>query len=296
LRKNLISESVKSVSTPPAPTQPILLANSYDFLTDNQTFLDIGYLVYRECTPEWRVKDRLGYFNYWDITYLTKGAARYTIDGIPYELTAGDLLCFPAGHSREAISYPDNLMNCFAVNFSLKSIDNTKKVSIPLPLVSHIGLREDIIQLFNEMLLTWANPKPLYIFKLRALFMLILHRCMETVQYNISSTVNDTRIQKVLRYISSHYSEKITVKKMAELCNLNTVYFGSLFKQETGMTLLQYLTKIRIRYAEEFLRSGELRVNEVAERCGFSDIFYFYRHFKTIFGIAPSACIPRKSG
>ena len=268
--------------------------NSHNFLANERIVPNIGYLVFRECSPEWKIKDRLGIFNYWDLTYLIKGAAQYKIDGKIYNLSAGDLLCLPPGHQREAHTYPDNLMHCFAANFSLNSFDNQKPAVIPLPLVSHIGLREDIIQLFNELIFTWINPQPLYIFKVQALFMLILHRFMETAIYNINTSVSDTRIQRVLRYINSRYSEKITVKKMANLCNLNTVYFGTLFKQETGMTMLHYLTKTRIKYAENFLRSGEFRVSEAAERCGFSDIFHFYRHFKQICGIAPSDCIPKK--
>ena len=270
---------------------------THDFhssVLDDWIVPEIGYLVYRECTPEWKIKDRLGVFNYWDVTYVVKGCAHYTIDGKNYDLNTGDLLCFPPGHSREAKTRSDNLMHCFAVNFSLRSLEEGKPAFIPLPLVSHIGLREDIIQLFNELVFTWINPQPLYAFKVRALFMLILHRFMETVLYNTNSTVSDSRIQRVLRFIATHYPEKITVKEMAKLCSLDPIYFGALFKQETGMTMLQYLAKTRIKYAENFLRSGEYRVNEVAERCGYSDIYHFYKHFKRMYGIAPSASIPKK--
>ena len=255
---------------------------------------DIGYLVFRESTPDWHIKDKQGIFNAWDMTYFIEGAACYTIDGKPYELAAGDLLCLPPHQKREAHTYPDRLMHCYAANFKLKGLSGAEQPVIPLPLVSHIGIREDIIQLFNELLITWMYPQPMHLFKARALFMLILHRFMETALFNINTSVSDSRVQKALRHISSHYSEKITVKKMAQLCNLNEVYFGNLFKRETGMTLLQCLMVTRIRYAENFLRSGKFRVNEAAEQCGFSDIFHFYKHFKEIVGVAPSSCIPKK--
>jgi len=267
----------------------------YSPVIDDQIIPEIGYLVYRECTPEWIIKQRLPVFHYWDITYVTQGRARYIIDGVNYDLSTGDLLCAPPGHTREARTFPDNLMHCFAVNFSLRSFEEGKPAIIPLPMVSHIGLREDIIQLFNELVFTWINPQPLYTFKIRALFMLILHRFMETALYNTNSTVRDSRIQKVLRFIATNYPEKITVKKMANLCNLDPIYFGTLFKRETGMTMLQYLIKTRIKYAENFLRSGEFRVSEAAERCGYNDIYHFYKHFKRIYRISPSSCIPRKS-
>jgi AraC-like DNA-binding protein len=265
-----------------------------DFLSDERIIPQIGYIVSRECTPQWAIKDRLGVFNWWDLTYVTKGKAKYIIDGKDYILEEGDLLCFPPGHSRLANTFPDNLMHCFAVNFNLIGFGSDEPATIPLPLVSHIGLREDIIQLFNELVYTWIYPQPLYAFKVRSLFMLILHRFMETALYNINSSVSDSRVRMVLRYIATHYPEKITVKDMANLCGLDAVYFGALFKRESGMTVLQYVAKTRIRYAENFLRSGDFRVTEVAERCGYTDSFHFFKQFKQITGVAPSNFIPKK--
>ena len=262
----------------------------------DQIIPDIGYTVYRECTPDWKIKDKQKIYDGWDMTYAVKGVACYSINGVPHELKAGDLLCLPPGNKRAAKTSEDNLMHCFAVNFKLKNHDINQPAVIPLPLISHIGIREDIMQIFHDLIFTWINHQPLYKVKVHGLFMLLLHRFMETAIYATNSTVNDTRIRKVLRHISSHFSDKITVKNMASLCNLNTVYFGTLFKQETGMSMLQYLTKTRIKYAENLLRSGGFRVHEAAERCGFSDINHFYRHFKHICGFAPSDCIPKKTG
>jgi AraC-like DNA-binding protein len=285
-------------NTPPPPqSNPQKISTSdfnHDSISDEKIFPEIGYLVFRECTPDWKIKDRLGVFNFWDLTYLTQGSACYTIDGTRYDLNAGDLICLPPGHSREAKTWPERLMHCFAVNFSLKSLESGKTAAIPLPLISHIGIREDIIQLFNELVFTWIHPQPLYEFKVRALFMLILHRFLETALFSINSSVSNSHVRMVLRHIAAHYPEKITVEGMGRLCNLSPVYLGALFRRETGMTIHQYLAKTRIKYAENFLRSGEFRVSEAAERCGYGDIFHFYKHFKLICGISPSMCIPRK--
>ena len=91
--------------------------------------------------------------------------------------------------------------------------------------------------------------------------------------------------------MSSHYSEPLTVQKMAELVNLSDMYFGCLFKQETGMSFRKFLTMIRMNRAEEMLYSGEYKVNEIADACGFSDVFYFSRLFKETRGFAPSNAI-----
>jgi AraC-like DNA-binding protein len=251
--------------------------------------------VFRECTAEWKIKDRLGVFNWWDLTYLISGKARYTIDGVAYDLEAGDLLCLPPGHSREARTWQDSLMRCFAVNFSLINLKAANESALlPLPLISHVGVREDIIQLYRELDFVWMDHQALYRFKSRALFILILHRFFELILYNTDSVVVDSRIKETLRYIAQHYTKKLSVRQMAGMVNLSPVYFGALFRRETGMIMSHYLIKTRVRYAENLLKSGEFRVNEVAERCGYNDIFHFYRQFKRICGVSPSDCIPKK--
>jgi YesN/AraC family two-component response regulator len=91
-----------------------------------------------------------------------------------------------------------------------------------------------------------------------------------------------------------HFSEPLRVGALADLVGLHRVYFGALFKKQTGITVNRYITRTRVRYAENMLRSGEYRVQEVAEKCGYNDIYSFYKNFKAAMGIAPSKCIPKR--
>jgi YesN/AraC family two-component response regulator len=161
-------------------------------------------------------------------------------------------------------------------------------------MVNHIGLRQDIIGMFRDLTLCWNERQPGYILKARALLMLILHRLSEIIVNDVDSAPGDYRINRVTRYISAHYAEKLTVKDLARQVNLDDVYFGFLFKRETGMTVHQYMTKARVLNAENMLQSGDYKIHEVAELCGFSDIFHFYKAFKSLRGFPPSKCIPRK--
>jgi AraC-like DNA-binding protein len=164
---------------------------------------------------------------------------------------------------------------------------------LPFPLVSHIGLRKDLVHLFRELAYTWLDRQSGYAIKTQALFLLIIHRLYEILVYNNKSETADYRIKKVTRYIMSHYTEKVLVSEMADLTGLSIGYFGTLFKQETGMTMNQYLVRIRLKIAEEMLNSGKYKVSEVADYCGYSDLVYFYKQFKQIYGVSPSQCLPK---
>jgi AraC-like DNA-binding protein len=253
---------------------------------------DIDYLVHRKCTPVWQITENV--FPEWDITYLTDGGARYVIDGAAYDLSAGDLLCVPPGHLRAAATFPDKLMNCFAVNFNLKKMEGGP-VGLPFPLISHIGLHENLIHLFRELVFIWLDRPPLHVLKSRAMFMLILHCLFELAVYNGDASGGDFRIKKIIRHITSRYAGRISVKEMASMVSLNPVYLGALFKQETGMTMNRYLIKTRIRNAETLLRGGKYTVREVALRCGYHDVFHFSRQFKQICGFPPLDCVPKKN-
>jgi AraC-like DNA-binding protein len=253
---------------------------------------DIQYLVYRKCTPEWRLKPH--FVSDYDVTYVTGGAARYTINGMHHELSSGSLLCLPEGTKKEAVTYPDRLMRCFSVNFKLKDTGGGI-VQPPFPLVKTIGSKDDIVRFFHELVFTWLDRQPGYAIKSRALLLLILHRLYELTVYHIDSTVGDHRIQESIRYIAQHYTERLTVKKLSVIAGLNAAYFGVLFKRETGVTVNRYVAKTRVRNAENMLQSGAYRVAEVAEYCGYGDTFHFYKQFKSIMGMPPSGCLPNVS-
>ena len=249
--------------------------------------------VYRKCNPDWHIQRYTA--SDFDITYVIKGSARYTINGESYELKAGDLLCLSKGDViREAVTHPHNLMQCYTIRF-------TEKYPMPgvardtlFPLVNHVGLRQDIVDLFRELTFRWSERQNGYIMKTQALLMLILCRLAEIILYDTNSAPGDFRVNKIIRYISMYYSEKLTVKKLARQVHLASDYFGQLFKRETGMMVHQYITQIRIQKAENMLQSGNYKIYEVAENCGFSDTFHFYKSFKALRGFPPSRCIPKK--
>ena len=252
----------------------------------------IFYLVFRKCPPDWRLRPH--FVDDYDMTYVIEGNARYTIDGKVHELGPGDLLYLTDGAEKQAITYPQKLMHCFSVNFN--SQYPSAQIIPPLfPTVSHIGQRQDVIDMFRELTISWTRQQNGYIMKTRALLMLILHRLSEILLYNINATSGDYRINKTANYIAMHYSDKLTVKHLAKQVNLDEAYFGHLFKHETGMTVHQYITQVRVRNAENMLQSGNYKIHEVGEHCGFSDVFHFYKSFKALRGFPPSRCLPKNN-
>ena len=121
--------------------------------------------------------------------------------------------------------------------------------------------------------------------------MLIVCRYYEIILFKEYPMIIDARINKAVRYITDNYFEDLTIEKVSEVTGLHPNYFGVLFKDSTGLSFRQFLTAIRINYAENLLKGGLHNITEVAARCGFTDVCYFSRVYKKTRGIPPSKAI-----
>ncbi len=238
----------------------------------------------RRCYPDWIISERRNSFH--DLTFVVGGKACYIVNGKEHIVEAGDMIYVPAGSVRAAYTFKDQPMHAYPFNFHWAEPNN--HIPLPFGIVTKNMITKEILDYIREFKQVWMNQQPLYTVQARAIFELIIHRLLINY-YRKSTNIIDLRIKKVMSYISDHYSENITITEMAEMVGLHPVYFGKLFKQNTGLTFKEYVNRIRINNAEMMLSSGDFTVTETAERCGFSDIFYFSNLFKSLKGYPPSA-------
>ena len=90
-------------------------------------------------------------------------------------------------------------------------------------------------------------------------------------------------------YIEEHYGDPgISVGSVAQALNISEGHLSHVFKRETGMTILGYLTRQRIHAAQSLLLTRNFKVYEVCEKVGYRDITYFSSTFKKITGVSPT--------
>lgn len=108
--------------------------------------------------------------------------------------------------------------------------------------------------------------------------------------YLKKSEVNNTRkiVQLVIHYIEDHYNEPITLSDAANVVYLNPTYLCKLFKSGTGLTFTKYIMHHRIAKAIEFMADPKLKIYEIAELAGYSDVQYFTKIFKAVKGMSPT--------
>ncbi|MFV0416919.1 MAG: helix-turn-helix domain-containing protein [Chthoniobacterales bacterium] len=99
----------------------------------------------------------------------------------------------------------------------------------------------------------------------------------------------DARVRHAIDVLAKASQEEISVPDLAKVCGMSVSRLAHLFREQTGMAPRQYLEEVRLQRAMQLLRSGGMRVGEVADECGFASAFYFSNRFRRKFGQSPSA-------
>jgi len=104
---------------------------------------------------------------------------------------------------------------------------------------------------------------------------------------NKANTSQDLLLKPAIEYIADNYTKKITIRQLANVCNISESYFSRLFSKCFGKNVTDYINDTRISKAKVLLSNPEVTVNYIARFCGYEDSSYFIKRFKKITGVTP---------
>jgi len=93
---------------------------------------------------------------------------------------------------------------------------------------------------------------------------------------------------RVLTYLSQQTDTDFNSKSLSDHLKLNYNYLSTTFKQQTGQSIIEVHTKLRMNKAIDLMQNTSMNVSEMSERLGYKNPFYFSRVFKKVMGEAPS--------
>lgn len=96
-----------------------------------------------------------------------------------------------------------------------------------------------------------------------------------------------TQIRPAIDYIHAHYDEPITLTEIAKASHLSISRLAHLFKEQMGITPIDYTTGVRIERAQELLLGTDQSCTEICFEAGYTNHSYFTRTFKTLVGMTP---------
>ncbi len=145
----------------------------------------------------------------------------------------------------------------------------------------------ELSHLFEKIHVRWISKKTGFYADCMSLFYEIIKKIQ--IHNKIYSTnSNKNKIEPSYNYMIEHFCEQdFDYKKMCSESSLSYDYFKELFIKQYGTSPVKYVTKLRIEKAEELLITGLYSVTEIAEMCGFENVYYFSNVFKKYTGVSP---------
>lgn len=114
----------------------------------------------------------------------------------------------------------------------------------------------------------------------------IFYELFNTI-FNTIEVTTDTTTLNIIKYIDENALSDLTLNQVAENFNLSEQHISRLLKQNSNIRFKSYITKIKLEKAKELLIEPDCRVNEVAEKIGYSNVNSFIRVFKKEIGVTP---------
>lgn len=154
------------------------------------------------------------------------------------------------------------------------------------------GENETIWYVFINILKEFYDKQSGQDTAIRAYMLLLfneLTRNYETyLEDHVVSTVDTSISQDLIAYIDQHY-RTITLNEMAKSFNYNPDYLGKQIKKYTGYTFKDLVKRRKLKEAAKLLRNTDEPILEILEKIHYSNASYFYRQFKSEYGMTPDA-------
>lgn len=223
--------------------------------------------------------------DYHIVAMILGGSAKYRMSKKSFTVQKGDVLFFRQGahYNAKVISQEpwEHIVIAFRTQGELNEFlpDGATKVSHG----NRFG------ELFRQAYKVWSECGIGYKIQAKALIHQIL---FALIQENVSHLIgNDSALQALKAasdYVEQNYREKITVEELATLSGYSPSHFTRMFTRVYDTSPIQYVNQIRIMHAKNLLRTGQYTIAQIAQECGFSNVYYFTRCFKQVTGTTPA--------
>lgn len=245
------------------------------------------------------------------IFYMFSGCGKILTDTGVFNMDEGDILIIPSGKKYQLMASQNRIIY-IGINFDYTQINVDKTIPIPPePAIKHnpsLNLENIIfdVDIFNnithikrknKLSSTFVDIEREYATKLLYFENIISYKlcgiifeCARSVNENTHNN-NGEISNTVMGFINENFNKNITYKSIGNEFNLHPNYISKLIKAATGMPLHQYLINSRVYHSIQLLNQKKYTISEIAEKCGFCDIYHYSKAFKNVMGVPPSKYI-----
>ncbi|MDF2721798.1 MAG: transcriptional regulator, AraC family [Paenibacillus sp.] len=224
------------------------------------------------------------------VIYMLKGTGHFWIDGRQTEATKGQIVLFHPNERQEYAYAGKNGPELYWIHFSgYGALQWLETVGLSEKRIYDVGKDPQAIELYKKIMIELQIKAPLfqsavdsYTMSLMSLF----GRKASLVQ-KPEAYVKDPSILQVMTEMHADCTKKWTVDDIAKQCGLSPNRVMHKFKEQTGSSVIGYLTRIRMDKAKDMLLNTSLSIKEISHLIGYDNQLYFSRLFHKTESLSP---------
>lgn len=234
--------------------------------------------------------------SFYQIWYVIEGEAEYYLNGRTMKISVGDLIFMPPGTMHELPVMCDGLLRYVDVKFLIED-EELRKECEKLPLVMRLddkSVTDSILKCREYWYERGQYSREISKLVFEQIVLQILQIQMsqgkkQQLWIPVKKNMENLRgvAADIAHYIDSHYAEEFTLENLADALRYNKAYLCKLFKDATGLTIINYLNYVRISRAYDLICYTSNSMSHISLMVGFSSVHYFARMFKKICGMPP---------
>ncbi len=220
-----------------------------------------------------------------EIIYHFNGKSTVHFNGKTLYVKENTIRFLPKGENREYVVEKEEFGECIDICFDTDIPLSDEAFTINISDNTIVG------NLFKKLFSVWVSKDEGYYFECISL----LYKIFAELQKQNYIPQNQYNLLKpAIEYIEENFLDsKISVTYLANICGISEAYLKKLFIKRFGASPIKYIIQLKINHACDLLRSELYSITQVAELCGYDNVYYFSRQFKRYAGVTPSVFVQR---
>ena len=228
--------------------------------------------------------------NHAELFYIVGGKGQFLIEDQLYPVNTNHLVIINPNVTHTEVSLNAQPLEYIVLGIEGVELSITENSNGQFCILDHFESM-DITSCLRNILREMELKQPGYEDICQAFMEILIIRLMRSTGLSVpaepQNSVGNHQCAAVRRYIDHHFKESLTLDQLAEEAHMNKFYLSHAFKQEYGISPINYMISRRLEESKYLLAETDLSMSQIAQLLGFSSLSYFSQAFRKTQGFSP---------
>ena len=228
--------------------------------------------------------------NHAELFYIVGGKGQFLIEDQLYPVNTNHLVIINPNVTHTEVSLNAQPLEYIVLGIDGVELSITENSNGQFCILDHFESM-DITSCLRNILREMELKQPGYEDICQAFMEILIIRLMRSTGLSVptepQNSVGNHQCAAVRRYIDHHFKESLTLDQLAEEAHMNKFYLSHAFKQEYGISPINYMISRRLEESKYLLAETDLSMSQIAQLLGFSSLSYFSQAFRKTQGFSP---------